>query len=135
MAAKNLHLSSTQSNAVIVTLYEKCNNIVNPYFTWKLNQRSSNQEYFLTANDFSQDSEYYNMFTFSVGPGSATAGYFNGGPGEYHYYVYEKSLPYQLTVSDSDNLVEQGMLYVIGTSSTINSFTQSDNETVSYFRG
>lgn len=128
-----LHLSPTQSNEVIVTLYEKCDNITNPYFTWKIIDRNGYNQYIFTTDDNSVEPYYYNSFTVSVGIGSATAGYFNGGVGEYHYYIYEKSTQYDLSLSPTDNLVEEGILYVSGTDSTPTSFTQSDSDTVYYF--
>lgn len=127
-----IHLSPTMSNEVIVTLAEKSNNLVNPFYTWKVVDRNGYNEYIFTADDFSTESYYYNSFTISIGTGSATAGYFNGNIGEYHYYVYEKSLPYQLTVLDTDNLVEQGILYVTATGSEPITSTQSDSDVVYY---
>jgi hypothetical protein len=121
------------SNEVIVTLAEKTLNIVNPFYTWKVIDRNGYNQYIFTSNDFSTEPYYYNSFTVSVGVGSATAGYFNGGVGEYHYYIYEKSTQYDLTLLPSDNLVEEGILIVTATGSTPTSFTQSDSDTVKYF--
>jgi len=129
-----IHLSPTQSNPVTTTLYEKCYNILNPFFTWKVIDRNGYNEYIFTADDNSTSPYYYNSFTISVGIGSATAGYFNGNPGEYHYYIYEKSTQYDLTISDNDRLVEVGLLYITSTSSEPTSFTQSDNDIVHYFK-
>jgi hypothetical protein len=129
-----IHLSPTQSNVVVRSLYGSCNNITNPFFTWRVVDRNGYNEYIFTTDDNSDSSYYYNSFTISVGIGSATAGYFNGNPGEHHYYIYEKSTQYDLTISDNDRLVDVGLLYITSTSSEPISFTHSDNDIIYYFK-
>jgi hypothetical protein len=39
--------------------------------------------------------------------------------GEYNYFVYEKSVPYSLTYSNSDNLVECGIVNYYGPTNSL----------------
>lgn len=122
-----LIISATQSTKVATTFYEKAT-IPNPYYTWKLVDRNTFQEYFFYSEDFSNAPTYYNYFTISVGTLSATAGYVDIKPGEFHYTVYQQTTPYDLT--DSDTIVEVGILICNGTSSTLPSYVINDNATV-----
>lgn len=117
-----LYVSYTQSTSVCVTLYEKCSNVTNPYFTWVLTDKDRNDKYYLYMDDNSNSPFYYNTFTFS---GGLTAS-------QYKYEVYEMASANDLDINNAIRLVENGLLNVIGTYSVIQSYTESNNKTNVY---
>ena len=56
-----LIVSSTQSTYITVTLTEMAQNQVNPYFTFKINRKGSNDVVYFTNDDLSTSS-YYNKY-------------------------------------------------------------------------
>lgn len=113
-----LSIDTGDTKKITVTLYEKCNNTVDPYFTWVIKNKDTFEETIFYMDDFSTYPYYFNYFTLSVATYSGlTAGVINVPIGEYEYNVYEKSVPYSLTYSLSDNLVENGIFYVCGSAS------------------
>ena len=116
------------------TLYEKCDNQVNPYFTFEIKAKDSLSKYFFTANDYSYAPYYWNAFTFSISNGSATQGYINAPYGEYNYKVYEQQTQYNLNIASASKIVEEGIWVINATYSYINKFTQSDANTISIFK-
>lgn len=133
-----LYLSATQSKQVIVTLKEKTSNLVDPFYTWKLINRDSFDE-FIFAPDNSSNSYYYDSFTISVGPIENLTGdvTINAIPGQYDYFIYEMGASYSLDLSLSIGEVESGILIIEGTQSkienTIISFTESNSDTIKVF--
>ena len=123
----------TGTNSVVVTLYEKCINITNPYFLWEIENKTTKEVTYFYQNDSSDAPWYYNSFTISVATASGlTAGIINNPAGEYTYNVYEMSEPYNLNVASASNPnpVETGILKIVGTASGIgglNTFTYSGN--------
>jgi hypothetical protein len=121
------------TNSVIVTLYEKCINILNPYFLWQIENKTTKEVTFFYQNDSSDVPWYYNSFTISVATAAGlTAGILNNPPGEYTYTVWEMSGPYNLNVGSASNPnpVETGILKIVGTASGIiglQTFTYSGN--------
>ena len=110
------------TNSVIVTLYEKCINILNPYFLWQIENKTTKEVTFFYQNDSSDVPWYYNSFTFSIATQSGlTAGILNNPPGEYTYTVWEMSEPYNLNVGSASNPnpVETGILKIVATQSGI----------------
>lgn len=129
-----LYLSTTQSRVATVTLYERCSNLVDPYFTWKLVNCDTNSETVFYQDDHSQSPEYYNSFTISVATYSGlTSGIINVSAGQYDYYVYEMSTPRDLDLSNIIGEVETGILIVEGENVSYNSFTQSDDDVIRAF--
>lgn len=128
-----LYLNS-QPKSLVVTLYEKCKNVFNPYFTWKLIDKDSDATYLFYADDNSYSPYYWNSFTVSVGVGSATAGYVNISPSIYSYEVYEMSNPYDLDLNNSLGMVENGLLTYNATFSETASFTQSNDNVTFVWR-
>ncbi|RZL03524.1 MAG: hypothetical protein EOO89_28400, partial [Pedobacter sp.] len=109
-----LNLYQNQSNDVVVTLYEKCSNLTNPYFTWVISNKQSKTDTVFTANDVSNVPYYYSEFTIQVvgitQSSGLTAGIINCPVGQYNYSIYEMSSPYDLDITNSINLVETGIL-------------------------
>lgn len=128
-----IYLSYTGSTAVVATLYELCQNQVNPFFTWRLIDKDSNDEYIFTADDYSSVPYYWSAFTISVAtPSAATAGVIWVPAGQYTYEVYEMTNQYDLNLSNAVGLVETGLVTINPTYSAIQSYTQSNNTTEVY---
>jgi len=128
-----LYLSYTGSTAITVTLYEKCSNQVNPYFTWKIVDKDSNYEYVFTADDFSTSPWYWNRFTISIAsPEGLTAGIIDVPAGQYMYEIYEMSNPYDLNLNNSIGMIETGLITINPTYSLPQTYTYSTNTTVVY---
>ena len=128
-----LYLSYTGSTAVTVTLYDKCVNVFNPFFTWRLIDKDSNDEYVFTADDFSYAPYYWNSFTISIAtPVGLTSGIIDIPASQYKYEIYEMADQYDLNLDNAIGLVENGLLTVNGTYSPIQSYTASSNVTEVY---
>lgn len=119
-----LYLNSNTASVVTTTLYEKCKNIINPYFTWKLTNLESNQSLIVYADTFSDVQYYYNQFTFSVVniPSNQYATGSNNGiiyanEGVYKYEVFEMATA-STDITSSLGLVECGLLTINGTYSS-----------------
>jgi hypothetical protein len=119
----------TGDNKVVFTLYENCQNVVNPYFTFKIIDKDRENSIIFTATaDNSPHPYYWNAFTFSVGTqsGGLTAGYLNvPQPSQFVYEVYEMTTPYDLDLNNAIGLVESGLITIGGTWSQISTFTAS----------
>lgn len=132
-----LRLGATGSHEIICTLYENCSNITDPYFTWKIERKGTFDTLYFTADDHSSVPYYYNAFTFSIATQSGvgvTQGQLYITPGEYVYEVYEMSTQYDLDINNAIGLVETGLLVMDATFSTINAYTQSNDDTIRYYR-
>ncbi|CAB4158122.1 hypothetical protein UFOVP695_15 [uncultured Caudovirales phage] len=107
-------------NKLIFTLTEKTLNLVNPYYTFRLVKKDTNEETMFFSFDNST-SPYYNSFTLSVVTQSIspTNSRVDLDFGEYNYFAYEKSVPYSLTYSNSDNLVEYGIINYYGPTNSL----------------
>lgn len=126
-----LHLNNIGDTELTVTLYEKCSNITNPQFTWELNRKGTYDQVIFYQEDHSSDPYYYNSFTVSVATQSGlTAGVINIQPGEYNYIIYEMPDAYNLITASAIGIVETGLLILEATFSTINSYTQSNDDVI-----
>ncbi len=112
----------TGTNSVIFTLYEKSNNIVNPYFVFKITDSdrrygaTGNTIHIFTADDNSVAPFNYNSYTFSVIAGAtygATAGVIPALKGEYKYEVWETG-QYDLNLNNAIKIVEKGIMIING---------------------
>jgi hypothetical protein len=125
-------ISTTQSKAVFVTLREKAT-LPNPYYTWQITNRDSLVETIFAPENFS-GSPYYDCFTISVGTPSFATGsnvVLDIVQGQYDYKVFETGTEYNLSMTGS--VVEIGILQVTGTATSIQQFTQSDDDTIKIF--
>lgn len=122
-----LYINNLGDNQLIVTLYEKCSNVTDPYFTWEIEHCDSKTKYQLFMSDNSSSPYYYNSFTFS------NSGTYKNG--QYTYKVYEMATASNLDISQAIGLVENGILEISGTYSlNIKSFTQSNYRVVKSFQ-
>lgn len=122
---------SGASSSVAVTLREKTQSL-NPYYVWQLESKSRKTSTYYYADNYST-SPYFDIFTFSNTPGSATAGHIGLPGGEYIYRVYESSIPYSITAS-TGNLTETGICIIANTYSNINIYTQSTDQVIHTYR-
>jgi hypothetical protein len=108
-----IYLQQGTASKITLTLYERCQNINNPYFTINIWNNETNKYLNFTADDFSPNPYYYNYFTVSVGNISGlTAGKIVADNGIYTYTVWEQTRPYQLSTASAVGLVETGILKI-----------------------
>ena len=121
---------------VVVTLYEKCQNQVNPYFLWSVTRKGSNDNILWTNDDTSTSPWYWNQFQITIATNSVglTQGIIPLFEGEWIYNVYEMQNQYDLNINDVIGLVETGIMVVGTTYSTIPDFTQNNNNTIPVFK-
>ncbi len=120
-----VYLNPTGSTRVVFTLYEECVNRVDPFFTFKLMDKDTDEVVIFSSEDNSPIPYYWNSFTFSQ----------NLSGSQYAYEIYETSTPNQLDLSLALGVVEKGLITVNITHSTVQSYTQSDDNTTSVYRG
>jgi len=121
-------------NEAIVTLYENSSNITDPQYTWVIENKDTLVRTIFYQEDHSNYPYYYNAFTLSVATYSGlTAGILDIDYGQYNYYIYEFVNPYDLDLNNSLGLVENGIIYVVGTQSSTSTFTASN--TIQEFLG
>lgn len=125
----------TQSSLLTTTTVQNRISLGSNFYTFHISNRDSFKEWVFAPYNFS-NSLYYNYFTLSVGSPSVATGsnvVLNLEAGEYHYKLYQTTSEYDLNLTTSIGLVEVGILIVQGTSSTPNTFTQSDDDTIKVF--
>jgi hypothetical protein len=130
-----IYLKQSGSTKVVATLYEKCKNQVNPYFTWKLTEKDSNAITIFCADDFSYAPYYWNAFTISVSTtqSGATHGIINIPASIFSYEVYEMKNPYDLNLKNAVGLVENGLITINATYS-VQASTMSNTNTINVYR-
>lgn len=128
-----IYLSTTQSSNVIVTCRENASN-ASPYYTWKIINRDSYNQYIFSPDNLST-SLYYDEFQINIGTSTSLTSsvVLDCVQGEYDYFIYETITQYELNLNNSIGLMESGILHILGTSSQIISFTQSDADVVKVF--
>lgn len=128
-----IYLSKTQSQSITLTLREKSKSVI-PYYTFKIVNRNSFDEYIFSPDNLSY-SDYYDKFEIGYGNTQSFTGsvILNYDSGEYHYTIYEMNNKYDLNIDNSIGIVENGILIVNGTYSESLSYTESDNNTSNDF--
>jgi hypothetical protein len=127
-----IYLSTTQSSKVVLTLREKSTLLI-PYYTFNIENKDSLEQYIFAPENNSL-SPYFDSFTISVGTPSVATGsnvVVYCEQGTYNYTVYQTGIEYNLSLTGS--IVEVGILTILGTSSNILQFTQSDDDVVRVF--
>jgi hypothetical protein len=121
-------------NVVTVTLYEKSTS-VQPYYTWELERKGTFDTVVFFQTDSSYAPWYWNAFTISVATYSGlTAGIIQANSGEWTYTVYEMSNPYDLNLNNAIGVVETGICIINGTYSQTESYTGTQNATITYYK-
>jgi hypothetical protein len=107
-----LQVNSTGTTNITVTAYEMASNKVNPYFTFQLQRKGSNDEIIFTADDVSWAPYYWNSYNITVATASLglTSGLIPLTEGEWNYSIYEMPFAYDLNLDDSIGVVETGIL-------------------------
>lgn len=131
-----LIVNNQGTSNLYVTLYEKCQNVFNPYFTWELIRKGSNDQIYWCNNDLSFAPYYWNQFQITIATASLglTSGIISLIPGEYTYNIYETSEQYDLSLSTSIGIVETGILIYNGTSSVIPNFIINNNQSIPVYQ-
>lgn len=134
-----IYLSMTQSSKVVATAKQNRIDLLSSYFTWKIVNRDSFDEWIFSADDWS-NSDYYSAFTMSVGQPQVATGSqitIDAIPGQYDYQIYQSSTQYNLNLDSVLGQVESGILIINGTNSNTDSglisFTQSNDDTIKVF--
>lgn len=85
----------------------------------------------MTADDYSTATSRYNVFTFSESLSiSATGGGFSLNAGTYDYQVWETEYQYNLLVGSASDVVEIGLMQVVGTQATFTpTYDDTDDDT------
>ena len=131
-----LIVSSTQSTYITLTLTEMAQNQLNPYYTFQINRKGSNDVVYFTNDDLST-SPYYNKYliTPSVnGNIGLTQGIIPLIPGEYSYICYETSEQYDINLSSVVGVVEKGIMTVQGEALNIPDFILNNNQTIPVYQ-
>jgi hypothetical protein len=109
-----LYIDYGVTSSVTVTLWDKCQNMTNPVFTWLVDGGDNKQQYIFSTDDFSSDPWYYNQFTISSTLLAAPSG-------QYVYTVYEMAT-YSLDLNNAIGQVETGIINIVGTASAVATF-------------
>lgn len=127
-------MSASGTSVVIVTLYEKCKNLVNPYFTWKIKRKESLEEIIFYQTDVSPDPYYFNEFNLTVATSSIDLlnGLIPVYADEWNYTIYEMISPGDLNLNNSQGIVEVGILRVGATFSVLPSYDTTQRPIVIY---
>ena len=114
-----LIIQNKGTTQVVVTLSDMAQNKINPYFTWEIVRKGSNDEIIFYADDTST-SPYWNRFNITVATASSglTAGVIPIIEGEWIYNIYEMRNRYDLNIARSIGIVETGLMVVGLTYST-----------------
>jgi hypothetical protein len=111
-------------------------NKTNPYFVWYLTSLATNATYSVFQLDSSPSNYFYSQFTMSLYQQSATGGglaSFGLQAGQYSFIVYETDIPYSTDINLNDNIVNQGLMMIIGTVSHITElYTTETPQTIFY---
>lgn len=102
---------STTSNTVVLTLYEKTS-YEEPHFTWRLVNKTSQEEYIFNTIDISEYPEMYNKFLIKLVDSSpvTTLGVIVLPAGEYNYTIYESGMESVLDIAQCTGILEEGIL-------------------------
>jgi hypothetical protein len=125
-----IRITKGTSQSVYLTLTEKTT-LTNPYFLFEFISNDTGNKTYVTCNDFSDNTERFNRFTFSSSLGvGATAGGFDLDGGTYDYQIWETQYANNLIVGSATGIVEIGLMQVVGTlSSTDQTWTANDGDT------
>ena len=127
-----IYLSTTQSSEVIIIPQKILNSPTN-YYNFNIISADGFYQYQFAPQNWST-SPYYLGFTISVGTPSSLTGSnvtLDLENGEYTYIVSRTTTEYDLVISN--NIIDNGILIVLGTSSFPTPYTQSDDDTIKIY--
>lgn len=125
-----IYLQQNQNNSITISANQV--NYTN-YYTWQLIRKGSFDEVVFYNDSSSPVPEYWQTFTISCATYSGlTAGIINVNNGEWTFNVYEMNEPYNLNVA-SGSLCKTGICIISGTTTTINSYSGGENQTIKYY--
>jgi hypothetical protein len=108
-----LSINFTGTSSVCIYLYDKCQNQINPYFTWQLVRSGSFDNIIFTATDISSDPNIYSRFVLTVGVGDLTQGVIPVQSGQYTYTIYEMVAPGDLNLNNNIGVIDIGTFNVL----------------------
>lgn len=115
-----------------MTLTEKAT-LTNPNFLFEFISNDTGNRTYITTDDYSGNIGRFNVFTFSSSLGvGATAGGFDLIPGTYDYQVWETQYQGNIDVASASNIVEIGLMEVVGTSSTYDPVYNETDDDIEY---
>lgn len=115
-----LIVNDNGTSNIVVTAYEMAQNKVNPYFTFEIVRKGSNDTIVFTNDDISTSPWYWNSYDITVATASVglTSGIIPIFEGEWEYTVYEMQNQYDLNIGNAVKVVETGLLVCGLTTST-----------------
>ena len=127
-------INKNSANTVYFTLTEK-STLASPYFLFKFQSVDSDQVVYFNATDISLNTDRFNKFIITEsGTTNYSAGTVSLTVGEWNYYAYESTAQTLSVSATTGAILEQGLVYVSGSSSTTYTYTGSDDtEKVIYF--
>lgn len=130
-----VHIPYGSSASVVLSLTVVAT-ILNPFYTFEIINQQSMDKFVFTADNISDSTIVYDEFVWESITGtisSATQGQIMVDKGTYTYNVYETAYQYNLNIA-SASFLRSGELVIDGSNDfTYSVFTQSDNNTTSYF--
>jgi hypothetical protein len=114
-------INKGQSNTVALTLTERMINTSNT-FVFKLTNFTTGETKVFAATDESVGTDRYNLFTWVESPiENLTNGTVSLQEGQWGYVAYEVALtsPATSTLSGGENILEGGIVRVVGTSTEV----------------
>lgn len=108
-------LNKNGDSIVALTLSER-SKLDNPYYTFLVDSKERNFEYFFNALDISSNPKVYNKFIITVVQSNPdiSLGKIILPVGEYNYYVYEKTTLGDFIIGECEQPLEKGILRVEG---------------------
>lgn len=123
-----IRINKDEEKAVYFTLSEKAT-ISPSYYIFEFVSNDTGNSVLMTANDFSSNTNRYNVFTFSEGSSDDLNGGFTLGEGTYDYKVWQSSTQSVVATQSNSIVLEVGLLEVSDLSNVAYSprYTEEDN--------
>ena len=118
-----LSITKAETKFWYLTLTEKTT-ISDPTYLFSITQRQTNNTTNFIASDVSAYTERYNKFSVTEGTT------FDVDSGEFMYRVFAQTSPTNTDPDNADELVEQGILKVIDSTTTQTLYTPTLNEKI-----
>lgn len=117
-----IQVNKGASNSIPCTLYER-QTLTSPYFLVRMKSMVTSTETSCICSDTSSYPQRYNLLTLTESDSpTRTSGQASLPAGEWYYWIYEQSSESNLDYTQASTMLEEGLMKVIGTATTI--FTQ-----------